>query len=120
MKRLSVLCAAIAVLLTANMVWAQEGAQVDKEALKARGKEITKEMEKMRRGLRKNEAVAELYAQMAELRAKLDAKYAELDPKYGELLKERNEIHKKLRPPRKKKAGKGGAKKAGKKKPKAE
>jgi len=117
MKRMFMLCTAAAVLLTANMAWAQEGAEVDKDALKARGKEISKEMDKIRRGLRKNnEEVAALYKQMNELREKIDAKFAELEPKYGELMKERAEIHKKLRPARTKKAGKDRAKKGGKKK----
>ena len=46
----------------------------------------------------------------------MDAKMAELDPQFGELLKERAEIHKKVRPPRKPKQKKERKRNPGKEK----
>ena len=112
------LCTAIAVLLTANMVWAQEGAQVDKDALKARRGEINKEMGKIRDKLRKeSKEIQALYAQQMELRKKIDEALGAASPEYAKLAQERQDIHKKLYPRKPKKAGakKGGKKKAAKK-----
>ena len=97
MKTLRSLICVCAALLIAHAAWAQEAEpQVDKDALRAQSKEITKAMEGIRSKLKKNPEVQDLLAKRLDIMKQLEAKYAELDPKFAELLKQRREIRRKL------------------------
>lgn len=119
MSKLRTLSCALAVLLLATPAWAQDAKpQVDKDALRAQAKEISKAMDSIRAKLKGDAQVQELLAQRIELHKKLEAKYAELDPKFAELLEQRRQVYKKLGWGKGKKGkgrgkkGKGGKKEA--------